>query len=518
MPDGTRRRSRHDRRHARLQAPVPPLPHRAGVSRTVSRRSARRRAWPTSARRSTPGAQHISFGDPDFFNGPTHARRLVERLRREHPGVSYDVTIKVEHLLRHADLLPVLRETGCLFVTSAVESVDDAVLARLCERDTRARTSCAPWHSAARPGCRWRRRSCRSLRGRRSRDIVDLLGRCSTLDLVERGRAHPARHPAARDRGVGAAGAARDPRRWSSRSTRNRSRWPWRHADARVDALQREVMRIASDRSLDAREDAFAAIAAAAGLRRLLSAPAPTSRAGRARGRRHLHDRGVVLLRRARSRTARDGVMRVLLVATTTGYQIRSFGEAAARAGVDLTLASDRCDHLDDPWRDGAVPVRFHETEASVNDVVGALRDDPPVGVLAVGDRPAVLAASIAAAFRLPGHSARGGRGQPEQVLSRRAFDPAGLPTPAFRSSPSRPMALQLAEPVGVSRGGEAAGALGKPGRDSRRHAGAVSRRLRPAWRILCSAPTSARSATPRTTMCWSSRSCPDAKSPSKDC
>src|SRR5687768_3786948 len=84
------------------------------------------------------GAQHITFGDPDFFNGPTHARRIVERVAREHPGVSYDVTIKVEHLLKHADLLPLLRATGCLFITSAVESIDDAVLAKLRKDHTRA--------------------------------------------------------------------------------------------------------------------------------------------------------------------------------------------------------------------------------------------------------------------------------------------------------------------------------------------------------------------------------------------
>src|SRR4030095_13316923 len=68
------------------------------------------------------GAEHVTFGDPDFFNGPTHAMRIVDALHRAHPRLSYDVTIKVEHLLRHRDLLPRLAETGCLFVTSAVES------------------------------------------------------------------------------------------------------------------------------------------------------------------------------------------------------------------------------------------------------------------------------------------------------------------------------------------------------------------------------------------------------------
>jgi radical SAM superfamily enzyme YgiQ (UPF0313 family) len=84
------------------------------------------------------GARHITFGDPDFFNGPAHAARLVEEIHGEHPDLTYDVTIKVEHILRHRDLIPVLRRTGCLFVTSAVESLDDEVLEKLAKGHTRA--------------------------------------------------------------------------------------------------------------------------------------------------------------------------------------------------------------------------------------------------------------------------------------------------------------------------------------------------------------------------------------------
>src|SRR5262249_10669434 len=83
------------------------------------------------------GAEHITFGDPDFFNGPTHALRGVDGLHAAHPDLTYDVTIKIEHLLRHRDLLPRLVETGCAFVTSAVESIDDAVLAKLEKGHTR---------------------------------------------------------------------------------------------------------------------------------------------------------------------------------------------------------------------------------------------------------------------------------------------------------------------------------------------------------------------------------------------
>ncbi|HYU46155.1 MAG TPA: CUAEP/CCAEP-tail radical SAM protein [Terriglobales bacterium] len=88
-------------------------------------------------RQVAAGAQHITFGDPDFFNGAGHSMEIVEALHREHPGLSYDVTIKVEHLLKHAVRLPALRETGCAFVTTAVESVDDHVLRVLDKGHTR---------------------------------------------------------------------------------------------------------------------------------------------------------------------------------------------------------------------------------------------------------------------------------------------------------------------------------------------------------------------------------------------
>jgi radical SAM superfamily enzyme YgiQ (UPF0313 family) len=84
------------------------------------------------------GAQHITFGDPDFFNGPTHGVELVQALHREFPKLTYDVTIKIEHLLQHSDLLPTLRDTGCAFVVSAVESLDDRVLQLLDKGHTRA--------------------------------------------------------------------------------------------------------------------------------------------------------------------------------------------------------------------------------------------------------------------------------------------------------------------------------------------------------------------------------------------
>ncbi len=84
------------------------------------------------------GAEHISFGDPDFLNGPTHALKVAEALHARFPELTWDATIKVEHLLNHAELLPRLKQCGLLFIVTAVESVDDAILERLAKGHTHA--------------------------------------------------------------------------------------------------------------------------------------------------------------------------------------------------------------------------------------------------------------------------------------------------------------------------------------------------------------------------------------------
>src|SRR5690349_13004176 len=82
-------------------------------------------------RRVAAGAGHITFGDPDFLNGPGHALRLVRALHAEFPDVSYDFTTKIEHILRHGDRFDECAATGCVFVVTAVESLSDVVLANL---------------------------------------------------------------------------------------------------------------------------------------------------------------------------------------------------------------------------------------------------------------------------------------------------------------------------------------------------------------------------------------------------
>jgi radical SAM superfamily enzyme YgiQ (UPF0313 family) len=130
------------------------------------------------------GARHISFGDPDFFNGPTHSLKIVRALHEEFPDITYDAVIKVQHLIEHADLLPELKKTGCLFITSAVESVDDRVLEYLAKNHSskdfnrvvalmcEAGIAFAPTFVAFTP---WM-----TLDG-----YIDLLRRIADLDLVE---------------------------------------------------------------------------------------------------------------------------------------------------------------------------------------------------------------------------------------------------------------------------------------------------------------------------------------------
>ncbi|MGH9385761.1 MAG: ATP-grasp domain-containing protein [Vicinamibacterales bacterium] len=128
---------------------------------------------------------------------------------------------------------------------------------------------------------------------------------------------------------------------------------------------------------------------------------------------------------------------RVLLVATTTGYQTRMFADAADRLGVELIYATDRCDQLDDPWRDGAIAVRYHEEAWSAEAVVAALQRRPIDGILVVGDRPTVLAALVARALGLPGNSPAAALAARDKRLARECFRADGLLGPSCFTVPA---------------------------------------------------------------------------------
>ncbi len=120
---------------------------------------------------------------------------------------------------------------------------------------------------------------------------------------------------------------------------------------------------------------------------------------------------------------------RVLILATTTGYQTREFAEAARRVGAEPVLATDQCHRLDDPWGDGAITVRFHNTTR----YAGLLEANGPFdGMVAVGDRPAFLAALAAERLHIPFHTPAAVEACRSKFLTRERFRAAGLNVPSY--------------------------------------------------------------------------------------
>src|SRR2546423_2098874 len=124
---------------------------------------------------------------------------------------------------------------------------------------------------------------------------------------------------------------------------------------------------------------------------------------------------------------------RLLLVTSTTGYQAAAFREAAARLGIPLALASDRCHQLEDPWRDGALAVRFEQPQQSARLIAQFAASHPLDGVIALGDLPALTAAAAAAELRLPFHSPEAVAAARSKFVSRNKYRAAGLPQPWFQ-------------------------------------------------------------------------------------
>ena len=127
---------------------------------------------------------------------------------------------------------------------------------------------------------------------------------------------------------------------------------------------------------------------------------------------------------------------RVLVLSATTGYQLRSFDDAARRLDIDLVFATDRCHQLDDPWRDRAIAVRFHQPEASVERIVAAVRHAPVQGLVVVGDRPAMLAAQVSERLGLPGNPRHAAMACASKYETRQRFQRAGLAVPWFFMTP----------------------------------------------------------------------------------
>jgi radical SAM superfamily enzyme YgiQ (UPF0313 family) len=206
------------------------------------------------------GAQHISFGDPDFLNGPTHAEKLMRALHAEFPQLTYDATIKIQHLLAYPELLPVLKQTGCLFITSAIESVDDRILDYLAKHHTNAdfgravqlvRAAGIALAPTFVPFTPWT-----TLAG-----YIALLARLVELELIESvppiqlaiRLLVPQGSELLKLPGFMDVLGAFDPKLLG---------YPWRHADARVDVLQKDIQAWVAEAETQGitRRDSFARI------------------------------------------------------------------------------------------------------------------------------------------------------------------------------------------------------------------------------------------------------------------
>ncbi|HET7092613.1 MAG TPA: CUAEP/CCAEP-tail radical SAM protein, partial [Thermomicrobiales bacterium] len=191
------------------------------------------------------GARHLTFGDPDFFNGPGHGLRIARALRTEFPFLTFDATIKIEHLLQHRARLPELAELGCAFVVSAVESVNPTVLAKLAKGHTPADVETAlasldavgvPMRPSLMPFSPWETLA----------SYLDLLRFVVRHDLIE--CIDPVHYSIRLLVPPGSLLLA-DPAHgaWLGELDAANFTYRWRHPDPRMDDLQAAVGRIAED-------------------------------------------------------------------------------------------------------------------------------------------------------------------------------------------------------------------------------------------------------------------------------
>jgi radical SAM superfamily enzyme YgiQ (UPF0313 family) len=241
------------------------------------------------------GAAHITFGDPDFLNGPTHSLRIVRALHAEFPHVTFDATIKVEHILERRTIFPELRELGCAFIVSAVESLSDTVLAHLRKGHTRADVAAAldildaagiPLRLSLVAFTPWTTLD----------DYLEVLDFVADHDLIE--QVDPVQYTI---RLLVPPGSALldepDTQGWLGPLDEAAFTYRWEHPDSRMDDLYRQVSRRveAAQRSGEPTAQTFGAVRAlaldAAGRRTFVTVGAPLPVHGEGLGVRTLHTR-----------------------------------------------------------------------------------------------------------------------------------------------------------------------------------------------------------------------------------
>ena len=122
----------------------------------------------------------------------------------------------------------------------------------------------------------------------------------------------------------------------------------------------------------------------------------------------------------------------VMLLAAVKGYELRLFLDAARKLGLPVVLGTDRCHMLEDPWRDGAVPLKFEKPEQASERVAEFARQHPVQAILPLGDRATLTAALACRALGLPCNSPEAVEACRNKFVFRQRLEAVGLPVPWF--------------------------------------------------------------------------------------
>jgi hypothetical protein len=185
------------------------------------------------------GAGHITFGDPDFLNGPGHALAIARALHAEFPNITFDATIKIEHILERREAIAELGQLGCAFIVSAVESLSPRVLEHLAKGHTRADVEEA-LRIADAAGIPLRPTFVAFTPWTTADDYLELLDFVAAQGLTE--HIDPIQYAIRLLVPPGSALLTTpDAAEWLGSLDEAAFSYRWQHADPRMDALQREV-------------------------------------------------------------------------------------------------------------------------------------------------------------------------------------------------------------------------------------------------------------------------------------
>ena len=193
------------------------------------------------------GVGHITFGDPDFLNGPTHALRICRAMHEEFPHVTFDMTTRVEHIIENQEHFPEFAELGCVFVISAVESISEVVLQKIDKGHTKEDVVEA-LQILDRAGIAMRPSLLPFTPWTTIEDYIELLEFIDEHDMIE--NIDPV-HLSIRLLVPPGSALLDEPdaETWIGELDEAAYTYRWTHADPRVDALQREIARISEEAS-----------------------------------------------------------------------------------------------------------------------------------------------------------------------------------------------------------------------------------------------------------------------------